>query len=541
MTLESIPGPGRLSPMRLMRRFSIRLRMQGAIVLVLGLFTLVGAAALLGGRHLAALNTEFMAHSIQQTRAVGDIELALAEVRRHEKDMVIHYENGVQVLQYREAWAAALKRLQAGLAHLLDGAEDAVKPLASASLQEIEAYAKATSAVLEQVQNGAYDTAVVADKMLGLAKQHVHTVEQNLKAIHKIEVAEAQASQQAFHTTMRQTQWAFAVVLGLAMVLVTPLTLMNSRSITAPMAQARQLALAIAAGDLTQTVQVQGQDEAADLLRALAHMQTSLGGLVDDLRHAASSIQTVAGELASGNADLNGRTVQAAGQLRATAGSVQQLADGLQLNANAAHQASSLASSACTVAERGGAVVKRVVSTMDEINGSSRRIADIVGTIDGIAFQTNILALNAAVEAARAGDQGRGFAVVAAEVRSLAQRSAAAAREIKGLIETSVSRVNDGARLVRDAGQAMGDIVSSVRHVSTTIHGITNTSREQSDGIGQVNRAVGTLDQMTQQNAALVQQSTQAAERLQGQAQRLQQAVSRFQVPGGPRADTLQA
>ena len=521
-----------ISPMALMRRFSIRLRMHGAIVLVLCLFALVGATALLGGGHLARLNADFMQQSIQVSQNVAAIQRALGEVRRHEKDMVIHYENGLAVLKHREAWADEIKKLQAGFNHLLEGQDDENNPIARASLKEIDAYVAATLKVLEQVQNGAYDTAIAADKMLGKAKQHVQTVEQNLAAIDKLVSAQAAATQQGIQASIQHTAGAFIAVLGLVMVLVVPLTLMNSRSIIGPMHQARTLALAIAQGDLTQAVQIEGRDEAAELMRALAHMQAALGALVGDVRQASASIQTAAQAVASGNADLSGRTEQAAGNLRDTAGSVRQLTTGVQHSADAARQASALASSACQVAEKGGVVVAQVVSTMDEINGSSKRIADIVGTIDGIAFQTNILALNAAVEAARAGEQGRGFAVVASEVRSLAQRSAAAAREIKQLIDASVARVDNGARLVRDAGQTMGNIVSSVQNVSATIREITSAAGAQSLGIGRVNSAVGALDQMTQQNAALVKHSALAAASLQDQANRLQTVVARFHVPG---------
>jgi len=522
-----------LNPMQWMRRFSIRLRMQGAIALVLGLFGLVGAAGLLGGRHLADLNAEFMLHSLKEVHNVGDIRNALGEVRRHEKDMVIQYEDGVAVLKHREAWAVAVKNVQGRLNSLLEGEEDEDNPIARASLKEIDAYVAATQRVLEQIQNGAYDNARVADKMLARAKDHVHTVEKNVDAIEKIVDAEAAATQQAFGASMQLSLWLFVGVLALVVVVVVPLTLMNSRSIIGPMQQARGLAMAIAEGDLTRRVDATGSDEAADLLRALAHMQQALGGLVGEVREASGSIHTSANEVASGNNDLSGRTEQAAGNLQQTAGSMQQLTQSVQQSAESAHHASELAASASSVAERGGSVVAQVVSTMAEINAASHRISDIIGTIDGIAFQTNILALNAAVEAARAGEQGRGFAVVAGEVRSLAQRSAAAAREIKGLIGASVEKVDNGTRLVRDAGNTMADIVASVQRVNDIIHEITSAASEQSQGIGQINGAVSALDAMTQQNAALVEESAAAAESLKDQASRLNAVVARFHVEAG--------
>ncbi|MBK7529440.1 methyl-accepting chemotaxis protein [Piscinibacter sp.] len=262
------------------------------------------------------------------------------------------------------------------------------------------------------------------------------------------------------------------------------------------------------------------------LKQALGRVQQTLL----QVRASAGSVTTASDEIASGNHDLSSRTEQAASSLQQTASAMEQLTATVRNSAESARQANQLAASAAEVAQRGGTVVSQVVSTMDEINASSKKIADIIGVIDGIAFQTNILALNAAVEAARAGEQGRGFAVVASEVRSLAQRSAEAAKEIKGLIGASVERVDAGSKLVADAGQTMGEIVGSVKRVSDVIGEITVASGEQSDGIGQVNTAVTQLDQMTQQNAALVEESTAAAESLRTQAQKLAQALAGFRL-----------
>jgi methyl-accepting chemotaxis protein len=259
-------------------------------------------------------------------------------------------------------------------------------------------------------------------------------------------------------------------------------------------------------------------------------MQDRLRGLVGQIRQSADSIQVASAEVASGNADLSVRTEQAASNLQQTASSMEQLTGTVRQSADSASTANQLASSAATVAQRGGQVVSQVVSTMDEINTSSKKIVDIIGTIDGIAFQTNILALNAAVEAARAGEQGRGFAVVASEVRSLAQRSAEAAKEIKALIGASVDKVASGSKLVQDAGSTMTEIVASVQRVTDIIGEITAAAAEQSAGIGQVNTAVTQHDQMTQQNAALVEESAAAAESLKDQAQRLAGVVGTFRL-----------
>jgi methyl-accepting chemotaxis protein len=286
----------------------------------------------------------------------------------------------------------------------------------------------------------------------------------------------------------------------------------------------------VAQGDLSDVASTSRDDEVGNLLRAQATMVTQLQRLVQQVRQSADVIQAASGEVASGNTDLSHRTEQAASNLQQTASSMEQLTGTVRQSAEAATQANQLASSASAVAKRGGTVVAQVVSTMDEINTSSKKIVEIISVIDGIAFQTNILALNAAVEAARAGEQGRGFAVVAAEVRNLAQRSANAAREIKALIGASVDRVETGSQLVQDAGSTMNEIVASVQRVSAIISEITAAAAEQSQGIGQVNSAVTQLDQMTQQNAALVEQSAAAADSLNEHAQRLSASVAVFRL-----------
>ncbi len=319
---------------------------------------------------------------------------------------------------------------------------------------------------------------------------------------------------------------AGAVVLALGMGIAATLV----RTIRAPLRQSVALAGAIASGDLTQRIHTDRHDEFGALIRSLGHMNESLAALVGQVRASTDSIGTASTQIAGGTQDLSSRTEHQASNLQQTASSMEELSATVKNSADSARQANQLASSAAAVAARGGEVVSQVVATMDDINASSKKIADIIGVIDGIAFQTNILALNAAVEAARAGEQGRGFAVVASEVRSLAQRSAQAAKEIKGLIGASVDKVEGGARLVADAGQTMTEIVSSVQRVTDIIGEITAASLEQSDGIGQVNTAVVQLDQMTQQNAALVEESAAAAESLKDQASRLAEVVGRFRV-----------
>ncbi|WP_457334758.1 methyl-accepting chemotaxis protein [Rhizobacter sp. P5_C2] len=317
---------------------------------------------------------------------------------------------------------------------------------------------------------------------------------------------------------------------SLALVLGAVFAWLLTRSITVPVAQAAALADAVAGGDLSRRVTAEGSDEIAGLMRSLGKMNASLHDMVTQVRQSADSIQVASGEVATGNQDLSQRTEQTASNLQQTASSMGHLTGTVKQTADSARTANQLASSAQGAAGKGGEVVSQVVSTMNDIHASSKKIADIIGVIDGIAFQTNILALNAAVEAARAGEQGRGFAVVASEVRSLAQRSAQAAKEIKSLIDASVDKVDSGSRLVADAGRSMTEIVGSVQRVSDIIGEITSAASEQSDGIGQVNTAVTQLDQMTQQNAALVEESAAAAESLKEQALRLSGVVSVFRL-----------
>ncbi len=354
------------------------------------------------------------------------------------------------------------------------------------------------------------------------------------------DVVKAQAE-----ASRRNTATLAIVIVAVVFALGVLLTLVLVRSITRPLDEAVIVARAITGGDLTQQLRSDRKDEFGQLLRAMGEMVSKLRELVADVRSGVESVSTASVEIANGNQDLSSRTEQTAANLQQTAASMEQLTSTVTQSADTARQANQLAASAAQAATRGGEVVGQVVHSMQNISEASRKIGDIIGTIDGIAFQTNILALNAAVEAARAGEQGRGFAVVAAEVRSLAQRSAEAAKEIKVLISASGQTVETGTQQVAQAGESMGEIVSSVRRVSDLIGEISASSSEQRDGIGQVNLAVTNLDQMTQQNAALVEESAAAAAGLRDQAHRLSEVVSMFNVGSGvshaPRAPVAAA
>jgi len=308
------------------------------------------------------------------------------------------------------------------------------------------------------------------------------------------------------------------------------------RAIGGPIAYALGHFDRIAQGDLREKVDVKSSDEMGLLLAGLSRMRASLIDTVSTVRSGTESIGAATKQIAAGNADLSSRTEEQAASLEETAASMEELTGTVRQNADNARQASTLAANASEIANRGSDVVGRVVGTMGEINDSSAKIADIIGIIEGIAFQTNILALNAAVEAARAGEEGRGFAVVAAEVRSLAQRSSSAAKEIKGLILTSVERVTNGSSLAQEAGQTMRDIIGAVQRVTDIMGEIAAASEEQSTGIDQVGRAVTQMDEVTQQNAALVEQAAAAAASLEHQAQALRSAVEIFQFEPEARA-----
>ncbi|MFN6997777.1 MAG: methyl-accepting chemotaxis protein, partial [Aquincola tertiaricarbonis] len=520
----------------MMRSFTIRMRMIGAIGVVLFLLALVGSAGLYGMYRIESINTAFAQNTVAEASELSDLRAAIGELRSLEKDMIISYEKPELVTKHHEAWKQTLARANQIIEKMLAGEDDVDNAILRRMQPELDTYAKKLAPVARQLEAGAYDTATVANRMLGPAHQASDAAVAMVGEIREALEKEAQQAHASAEAAVSSTVLLFGGALLLAVAVVLPLTLLNMRSICQPVDEARRLAEAIAQGDLTREVTADGKDETAALLRSLTAMQQRLRSIVGDIRDAASNIQLASSEVATGNQDLSQRTEHTASNLQQAASSMEQLTGTVKQTADAATTANQLAGSASDTAGKGGTVVSQVVSTMDEIHTSSKKIADIIGTIDGIAFQTNILALNAAVEAARAGEQGRGFAVVAGEVRSLAQRSAEAAKEIKTLIGASVERVETGSRLVRDAGSTMGEIVASVQRVTDIIGEITAASSEQSQGINQVNRSVIELDQMTQQNAALVEESAAAAESLKEQAARLTQLTASFTLSGSAAA-----
>jgi len=361
----------------------------------------------------------------------------------------------------------------------------------------------------------------------------VNPIRAQLRLLVEIQLKEAKAQHSLSAQSFQQTKVLFGIVVVVAIALGCGMGVWIVRSITAPLRQAVTVARKVANGDLSLQIEQRGPEETSLLLGALKDMQDGLVSVVSTVHSGSEGLATASSEIAQGNQDLSDRTEQQASALQQTAASMQALNDAVSQNADSARQANQLALSASSVAVRGGAVVGQVVETMKGINESSRRIADIISVIDGIAFQTNILALNAAVEAARAGEQGRGFAVVASEVRSLAGRSAEAAKEIKGLIGASVQRVEQGSALVDQAGATMSEVVSSIQQVADIMGKISAASGEQSAGVQQVDAAIHHMDQVTQQNAALVEQMAAAAGSLKHLADDQVRAVSVFKLPQG--------
>ena len=403
-----------------------------------------------------------------------------------------------------------------------------------ALLARIAAAQAATDPLTDQVvallkqQKRAEATAMLVEQVWGKQRSWISTLDQmvRLQERRADEATEAAAASYQLALVLTLALSAAALLLGVATAWGV------TRSITGPLRQAVGLARRVAKGDLRGELTSTSKDEAGQLTQALIDMHDSLVQIVSEVRSGTATIAVASGEITAGNLDLSSRTEQQASTLEETASSMEQLMATVKQNAENARQADVLARSASAIAIQGGTVVNQVVHTMGSINTSAKRIVDIIGVIDGIAFQTNILALNAAVEAARAGEQGRGFAVVASEVRSLAHRSAAAAKEIKLLIEDSVQQVDTGTRLVDQAGATMQEIVASVKRVNDIMDAITVASDEQTSGIEQINAAVSQMDAVTQQNAALVEQAAAAAEALQEQADALADVVNIFRLDG---------
>ncbi len=517
--------------MNVLNNLKIGTRLTLVLSSVLLALLAVAAAGLWGVNAISGTSLRALEQDVKLAEHAADIRSLILLARRFEKDAFINIADAARRDDYVKRWQANGAKMTDVLAQVsqLELSREDADAVAGMG-KHFAAYAQGFLATMEMIQRAEIGTTQAANSELGKYKQAAHGMEAtsekiNERALERAHSVGAIVTRVESRATLLQLTFA-----GLALVLGLGLSWAVTRSITVPLGRAVEVAETVAKGDLSSRIDASSKDEIGQLLAALGRMNDSLVGIVGQVRNASDSIATGSAQIATGNADLSQRTEEQASNLQQTAASMEQLTATVKNNADTARQATQLASSAALVAAQGGEVVGQVVSTMQGISDSSRRIADIIGVIDGIAFQTNILALNAAVEAARAGEQGRGFAVVAAEVRSLAQRSAQAAREIKSLIGESVGKVEAGSRLVDDAGRTMGDIVSQVKRVSDLIGEISSASGEQTSGIGQINDAVTQLDHMTQQNAALVEESAAAAESLKHQAASLAQTVAVFKL-----------
>jgi len=510
-------------------RFKLPLAFGAAMLLVV-------AAALFGicwlTQSLDTYGTTVSAN-VSNERAVSGMLLAFKVQVQEWKDTLLRGKDPKKLEKHWDAFQA-----QERMVDDLAGKLQATLP-DGPSKSLIDQFAQAHAAMgagyrkgFEAFKAAGYDPAVGDAAVAGVDREPARLL---TEAAGRIATASAAISAQAAADAGRATLISLALMATVFGVGIGG-SFVFSRSITRLLERAIASTRSVAAGDLAVRIDVHGRDEIAELMLALRHMQDSLSGIVTTVRQNSESVATASAEIANGNMDLSSRTEEQAGALQQTAASMEQLASNVHRNADSAQQANQLARNASAVAVKGGAVVSQVIETMRDINESSSRIVDIIGVIDGIAFQTNILALNAAVEAARAGEQGRGFAVVASEVRTLAMRSAEAAKQIKTLIDASVERVQQGSALVDQAGVTMSDVVASIRRVSDIMGEISAASSEQSTGVAQIGEAVVQMDQTTQHNAALVEESAAAADSLKEQARQLVEAVAVFRLVDAQRA-----
>ncbi|MFC7205868.1 methyl-accepting chemotaxis protein [Comamonas endophytica] len=507
----------------------------------------VGGLALWQMKNIDATTRFLGGHALQSVADTGDIRVQWNRLRR--MDAGVAAAKSLEEVSGIASRTTAVIELVQAAERSYESAEhdEEERALMSQYRTERDNYMNSHQALLQAARNkdyslGEQDSLLgddVSNLYSGASEAAFTALTETIGRLNRLSRERAKSAQQAAAEVYDTALIWLAAGVALSALIAAFFGALVTRAVVRPVRQAVDAANHIAQGDLSQSIESGSRDEMGELLEALQRMQGSLAQTVNSVRSNAEGVATASAQIASGNSDLSGRTEEQASALEQTAASMEQLGSTVRQNADNARQANQLALNASTVAVQGGDVVAQVVGTMKGINDSSRKIADIIGVIDGIAFQTNILALNAAVEAARAGEQGRGFAVVASEVRSLAQRSAEAAKEIKALITASVERVEQGTQQADRAGETMTEVVSAIRRVTDIMGEISAASSEQSTGVAQVGEAITQMDQATQQNAALVEQSAAAADSLKRQAQELVDAVAVFQLAQGAQARAL--
>lgn len=510
----------------LFKHYSIRTRLLAGFGILIAMILMSAVFAVYNMQRLASDTKMLYEHPMAVTNAILAVDGNIIRMHRSMKDVVLaktpeEVQKAVAAVDSHEQRVEAdlqiVRRQFLGPVKMVD---DIARPIAE--------WRPIRARVIEQVKQGKVEEGIAITKAEGAQK--VAEISRTIGELKTWAQDKGRSFYESANKRASDSFWILLIEHAVLIAIALAIGMVIERSITHPIAHALKVAQAVAAGDLSSHIETDRNDEVGHLLQAMQTMQTSLETIVTRVRQSSEGLAEGSTEIAQGNNDLSTRTEQQASALEETAASMEELSSTVKQNADTAHRANQLALDASAVAVKGGEVVGQVVETMKGINDASRKISDIIGVIDGIAFQTNILALNAAVEAARAGEQGRGFAVVASEVRSLAGRSAEAAKEIKGLINASVERVEQGTSLVDRAGVTMNEVVSSIKQVADLVGEINSASNEQAAGIAQIGEAIGHMDHTTQQNAALVEQTTAAADSLKNQAQDLVQVVAIFKV-----------
>jgi methyl-accepting chemotaxis protein len=511
---------------------TLKIRTRLLLLLTFSLIALLalGAFSALSIKIGADGATSFIDVEFASVRALSDVRAAVGNARRYEKDIFLNMGDEKETGRYTQLWAAELRKIRTAIVQARAVTQPADLEILNKMQTGVDNYDKGFKGILGKLERGELNDPWAANTAMTPLKEDIRQTDTALAALSDTVTSRATERRLDFMATAGRAPGIVLGVTAVVSILASLLAMAIVRSILRPIGELQGIANAWGQGDLSVDLEAGGTDELSGVKHDLSRMRQALVQLIDDVRSGVNIVGNNTDEIAMANSDLSERTEQAAASLQKTAASMAQLSFAVKHTADSATQAVQTSRTAMRVAVRGGEVVASVTRTMDEINSSSHKIADIISVIDGIAFQTNILALNAAVEAARAGEQGRGFAVVASEVRSLAGRSAAAAHEIKGIIETSVSKVGEGTALVEEAGRTMQDIVASVGQVSAVIEEIRLAANEQHEGIDLISVAMAGIDQATQQNAAMVEESAAGAMSLSDETRHLREAIAVFKL-----------